>query len=38
MSNINQFVLNPIIKELSTIFKNFHINKIKTKKVVKLSG
>ena len=32
MSNINQFVLNPIIKELSTIFKNLHINKIKAKK------
>lgn len=38
MSNINQFVLNLIIKELSTIFKNLHINKSKTKKVVKLSG
>ena len=32
MSNIDQFVLNPIIKELSTIFKNLHINKIKAKK------
>ena len=32
MPNINQFVLNPIIKELSKIFKNLHINKIKTKK------
>nr|WP_210133973.1 RepB family plasmid replication initiator protein [Staphylococcus sp. GDY8P168P-1] len=32
MSNINQFVLNTIIKELSTIFKNLHINKIKVKK------
>ncbi len=27
-----QFVLNSIIKELSTIFKNLHINKIKVKK------
>ena len=32
MSNINQFVLTPIIKELSTIFNNLHINKIKAKK------
>lgn len=38
MSNIDQFVLNPIIKELSTIFKNLHINKIKAKKGVKSSG
>ena len=32
MSNINQFVLTPIIKELSQIFNNLHINKIKAKK------
>jgi len=32
MSNINQFVLTLIIKELSTIFNNLHINKIKAKK------
>lgn len=32
MSNINQFVLTPIIKELSPIFNNLNINKIKAKK------
>ena len=32
MSNINQFVLKPIINELSPIFKNLNINKIKAKK------
>ena len=32
MSNINQFVLTPIIRELSTIFSNLKINKIKAKK------
>ena len=32
MSNINQFVLTPIIRELSTIFNNLKINKIKAKK------
>ena len=32
MSNINQFVLTPIIKELSPIFSNLNINKIKAKK------
>lgn len=32
MTNINQKVLTPIIKELSFIFNNLHINKIKAKK------
>ncbi|HGS2937989.1 TPA: replication initiation protein, partial [Streptococcus pneumoniae] len=32
MSNINQFVLTPIIKELSPIFSNLNINKVKAKK------
>lgn len=32
MSNINQFVLKPIIKELGFIFNNLNINKIKAKK------
>ncbi|MCS5378300.1 RepB family plasmid replication initiator protein, partial [Staphylococcus aureus] len=32
MSNISQFVLTPIIKELSPIFNNLNINKIKAKK------
>lgn len=32
MTHINQKVLTPIIKELSMIFNNLHINKIKAKK------
>ena len=32
MTNINQKVLTPIIKELGFIFKDLHINKIKAKK------
>ncbi len=32
MSSINQFILTPIIRELSTIFNNLKINKIKAKK------
>lgn len=32
MTNINQKVLTPIIKELSFIFNNLHIDKIKAKK------
>ena len=32
MTNVNQKVLTPIIKELSFIFNNLHINKIKAKK------
>ena len=32
MTNINQKVLTPIIKELSFIFNNLYINKIKAKK------
>ena len=32
MTNINQKVLSPIIKELGFIFKNLSINKIKVKK------
>ncbi len=32
MTHINQKVLTPIINELSFIFKNLNINKIKSKK------
>src|SRR5699024_1717430 len=32
MTNINQYVLSPIIKELGFLFKNLNINKIKAKK------
>lgn len=32
MTKVNQKVLTPIIKELSFIFNNLHINKIKAKK------
>ncbi len=32
MSNINQFILSPIIKELLPIFNNLTIHKIKAKK------
>lgn len=35
MTHINQKVLTPIINELSFIFKNLNINKIKSKKGVK---
>ncbi len=35
MSNINQFVLSPIIKDLSLIFNNLTIHKIKSKKRAK---
>lgn len=36
MTNVNQKVLTPIIKELSFIFNNLHINKIKAKKERKI--
>ena len=36
MSNINQFVLSPIIKDLSLIFNNLTIHKIKSKKERKI--
>ncbi|MEX5682969.1 replication protein Rep, partial [Staphylococcus cohnii species complex 1663] len=36
MTNINQYVLSPIIKELGFIFKDLTINKIKAKKSRKI--
>ncbi len=38
MNDITKRVLKPIINELSSIFNNLHINKIKAKKDVKLNG
>ena len=38
MTNINQYVLSPIIKELGLIFKDLTINKIKAKKSRKIES